>query len=81
MWKICDILIFQSLKRESGHIENKIENPKVPTNPGGRLEYQGFFTIIVKKTYEFEEPYSIKHYSWLNLQSIQLFRTVFSPFS
>ena len=63
--------IVQSLKRESGH------SPKVPTDAGGRLAYQGFFTIVDMKTYQFEEPYSIIDYSWLNLASIQPFRTYF----
>ena len=39
------------------------------------------FSIIDMKSYEFEEPYSMNNYSWLNLLSIQLFKTAFSPFS
>ena len=33
------------------------------------------------KSYKFEEPYSIHIYFWLDSASIQLFRTLFSPFS
>ena len=39
------------------------------------------FTFIDMKSYKFEESYSMNDYFWLDSASIQLFRTLFSPFS
>ena len=58
-------------------LDTRFEKPKSSHGSWWQTSISGFFIIIVMKTYEFGQPYSIKHYSWLNLPSIQPFRTYF----
>ena len=55
-------------------------NPKIAQGILVADRHMWILYIIDIKTYKFEEPHVMNNYSSLNLPSIQLFRTVFSPF-